>query len=292
MLFIIILLSLCICCHKDFEQGEPPSFELIQDSGFISGSVSVPAGSLMKFKVHARQGSEKITNFFIEVQEPVSGERYRMFDTALYTSELNWEGSFYKSALPMEGWTFVVRDRIGQGSGDVCYFTTDTNSAYQPILSISNVILGAQNNEITGGFYSIGSNSIYHGPEAKVNQENIDIVFYHGEDALTIASPGANIEAGIFDESFSPVNWVVRNTTRYIKTSLSAANFDHVINDSLMIALYIDADGKRKAKNLAGGDIYVFKNRQNRLGLFRVNVASGATDGMIDFDIKIQEAEK
>ncbi|MCB2221822.1 MAG: hypothetical protein KQI35_15640 [Bacteroidetes bacterium] len=277
-------------CRKEFEKGDPPTFELIQDSGFIGGSASIPAGSLMKFKVHARQGSEKITNFYIEVRDPVAGSSYRLFDSAIFASEFIWTGSFYKSAAEIENWIFTLRDRVGQGNSSVFHFTTDTNSSYQPLTNIAGIVLGAQENTMFDGFYTIDDNIVYDGPQAMENQAFIDLIFYYGEDALTMASPGANIEEGIFDESFSPVNWEIRNTTRYIKTSLTQEDFNQTVNDSLMIALYIDADGKRKAKNLSVGDIYVFKNRQNRLGLFRISAASGTLDGMAKFDIKIQEA--
>jgi hypothetical protein len=59
-----------------------------------------------------------------------------------------------------------------------------------------------------------------------------------------------------------------------------------------MMANYIDADGKRKAKVLESGDVVVFKNHENRLGLFRVNTATGTAEGFIEIDIKIQTGEK
>lgn len=277
-----------ISCNKEDSPGISPSFEMVEDSGYISDPATIPPGQLMKFKVYAEEGSEKLTNFFIEVQD-VGRVRTRIFDTAIYCSEFYWEGSFYKSSEQFELWSFIIRDRQGRGNGDIFYINADTSSAYSPIMLLSDINLGAQNNSQTGGFFSINDNSVYTTLEAQDNEELIDLVYYYSlEDLQTIASPGANIESGVYPEDLTPVNWEIRNTTRYIKTSLSESDFDNTINDSIMIANYIDADGKRKAKIITEGDVYVFKNQENRLGMFKVNDVSETDTGTVNIDVKIQ----
>jgi len=292
LLLIILVFSIILSCSNDEESGQSPTFEFIADSGYINGSTSVSPGELMKFKVHANQGSDKLTNFFIEVRN-INDDITRYFDTALYCSEFNWEGSFYKSAALDEQWMFVIRDRQGLGAGDNFYIYTDTNTAYNPVEIISNIYLGAQDNMDQGGFFSFENQIAYFAPEAKENQNIIDLVsYFYGEDEIVIASPGANIEDGVFPENVSPMNWEIRNTTRFIKTGLTQSDFNNAQNDSILIANYVDAEGKRKAKNLAAGDIYVFKSQLNRLGMFKVNSVSGTDTGLIDFDLKIQSEQK
>lgn len=289
-IFILFFaLLLVVSCDEEDHPGISPSFEMVNDSGYISGPITVSPGQLMKFKIYAKEGSDKLTNFFIDVRDD-NHFSTRIFDTSIYCAEFNWEGSFYRSSEQTELWSFIVRDRHGQGNGDVFYIKADTGSAYSPIMLISDIKMGAQNNSQTGGFFSINENTIYTTLAAKENQEAIDMVYYYYyvDDFNTIASPGANIESGVYSEDLTPVNWEVRNTTRYIKTSLSEEEFDNTLNDSIMIANYIDAEGKRKAKVLTVGDVYVFKNQENRLGLFRVNEVSGVEEGEINIDIKIQ----
>ncbi len=286
-----ILLILFACSKNDYITENRPYFEIVKEPGYISSDTSVSPGTLMRFKVRAIESDYPLTNFFIEV-ETFDHQHYRLFDTAFYLPEFVWEGSFYKSAEVQQRMLFVIRDRQGNSNADVFTIYTDSSSSFNPIELMENIQLGAQNNMLVGGFFSLTSQNVYFLKEASTQQQAVDLVCYYGEDALTIASPGANIEPGIFPENLSPVNWSTRNTTRYIKTGLSDVNFEQAENDSIMIAHYVDADGKRKAKNLQEGDIYVFKNQQNRLGLFRVKQASGMNEGQVEIDIKVQKQEK
>ncbi|MCD4682836.1 MAG: hypothetical protein K8R86_06105 [Bacteroidales bacterium] len=288
LLFIILLIN---SCNKQENPDVAPAIQLIADSGYIGNSTSVSPGTLMNFKLDFKEGSEKLTNFYIEVTD-LNHLSKRYFDTAMYVSNLLWTGSFYKSPDSFESWDFIIRDRQGGSSSVLIQILADTNAVYLPLLLLEGVEMGAQNNVENGSFFSFNSQLVYFPPEAKQNQEIIDLVYYYGEDEWTIASPGANIEDGVFSENVSPVNWEIRNTTRFIKTGLTQADFNNAQNDSILIANYVDADGKRKAKNLTSGDIYVFKNQQNRLGMFKVNSVSGTDAGCLEIDLKIQSEQK
>ncbi|MCD4735436.1 MAG: hypothetical protein K8R53_05300, partial [Bacteroidales bacterium] len=145
------------------------------------------------------------------------------------------------------------------------------------------------NNPGNGGFLDVFSNLIYDQVEAYNHQESIDLIYYFGEDENTIASPGANIESGVFDPSYTPVNWEYRNTTRYIKTSLDTTIFSSIQNDSLLLVSYIEGEGKRKAKNLVAGDVVSFKTQESVFGIFKVSEVAGTNDGTVNIDIIIQK---
>jgi hypothetical protein len=289
--FCLLFLSILVACNKQDNPAIQPSIELMADSGYIGGTTTLAAGALLKFKLNLTEGSEKLTNFYLEVSA-LNQPPKRYFDTAMYVSNIVLIKSFYKSPEPVETWSFVVRDRQGGSNSVAVQIMADTNSVYGPLLNLSHIVMGAQNNIQTGSCYSFEIQKVYTVSEAKENQDSIDMVFYYGVDELTIASPGANIESGIFPEDISPLYWEVRNTTWYIKTTLNENDFNNATNDSIMIANYVDANGKRKAKILTAGDIYVFKNQQNRLGLFKVNSASGTDAGLVDIDVKIQVEEE
>ena len=115
------------------------------------------------------------------------------------------------------------------------------------------------------------------------------MIYYYGEDDQTIASPGANIEDGIFQEEYIPNNWLYRNTTRFIKTSMIDEEFNLIQNDSILLVSYVEGEGKRKAKNLETGDIYSFKTQGAKYGIFLVTEILGLESGTVKIDIKIQE---
>ena len=291
ILFALGILSLIVSCQKNEDYGDVPVFELTTDSGFINGYGTFSPGELMNFKVQAVQGGQKLTNFFIEVRT-FEGDIFRQYDTSMYCSEFHWEGSFYKSSSLAEQWMFVIQDRRSRRTGDILNIYADTVSSYKPLMEFEAIELGAQNNPNYGGFYSLEKQMTYFVEDAKTNQEFIDLVFYHGEDEMTMSCPNANIEDGIFPADLAPNTWDIRNTTRYIKTSLTNEDFDSAQNDSILIANYIETDAKRKAKNLIEGDIVVFKNQQGLLGMFRINSIEISNDGKLDIDLKVQTIEE
>ncbi|MCF8369149.1 MAG: hypothetical protein K9G76_08915 [Bacteroidales bacterium] len=293
---IIILFSGILffySCSKNTTSELSPIIEIQSGANYIYGDTTISPGSELNFKITAKAMGEKLTNFYIVVID-TNFEKTRVFDTAIYTSDFAWTGSFFKSSEKKERWKFSIRDRNGQETSSSIFIYADTTNAYHSILSINNIILGAQDNSLIGGFYSLDNQMGYFAEEAEAFQDFIDLVFYFEseEDKSTIASPGANIESGIFPENLTPVNWEHRNTTRFIKIPLASNEFDALLNDSIMIARYIDSEGKRKAKNLESPDVYVFKNVQNRLGIFRVNSVTEGSFGEVTIDVKMQEVNK
>lgn len=291
LVLLVLVFPVFISCMKENGPSVGPDLALVADPGYVSGDTLVSPGKSISFKVAMTGGSEKLTNFYIEVTG-AGQTAVRYFDTAMFVDNLLWTGRFYKSPASHETWTFIVRDRQGGSVRKTLNILGDTVSYYGPVNNLVQLVLGGQNNDQAGCFYSFASETVYNTSLAKENQGLIDLVFYYGDDEQTIASPGANIEDGIFISGLSPVDWEIRNTTRYIKTDLSPEDFNNINNDSLLIARYVDAEGKRKAKNLADGDIYVFKTQQNRLGMFRVNSVTGTGEGMINLDVKIQPGNK
>ena len=158
-----------------------------------------------------------------------------------------------------------------------------------PINTYTDIELGAQSNNSFGGCFSLYDQLVYFIGEAYNIQEIIDMIYYFGEDDQTMASPGANIEEGIFPDEYSPDTWLFRNTTRYIKTNLSPDEFNLIQNDSILLVSYIEGEGKRKAKELETGDIYSFKTQGAKYGMFLVSEILGSETGSVKIDIKIQE---
>jgi hypothetical protein len=152
--------------------------------------------------------------------------------------------------------------------------------------------LGAQNNNNIGGCLNLNNKLVFSIAEAKQNQEIIDIIYYLGEDENTLASPGANIEEGIFDPDLAPSTWEYRNTTRYIPLDMSVEEFNQIENDSTLLVSYIEGEGKRKAKYLEAGKIFSFKTQDLRFGMVKINEVVGETEGSVSIDIKIQKGKE
>lgn len=284
---VIIIMLLNVACKKDNETVLPPSIMLMSEQGYISSDTSISPGNEIRFKVLMQKGDLDITNFMIDVY---TDDVQHYFDTGMNVSYLQWQGVFIKSSAAIEEWQFIVRDRDGNSSSTSLKITLDTSNSYQPLQHYSPVLLGAQDNQQEGACFDIADSTISFCSEASGDtaiQSGIDIIYYYSpEDENTIASPGANIEDGIF--AVNPASWTIKNTSRYMKASISPEEFLESINDSIIIANYDEGEAKRKAKKLKQDDIYTFRTQDGRLGMFLVNEVSGTTDGSINISLKTQ----
>ena len=282
-LFIIVS-----ACNKDDDNNTPPTIKLSDEAGYISSDTVFAAGEEINFKVLMNKGDNELTNFLIQVSGDDGMQAY--FDTAMNTASLTWTGSFIKTFSASEEWKFIVRDREGNSASTSITIGLDTSSVYDPLDYLPSVAMGAQSNNSVESCFDLTDDSYYFFDEATADttiQAGIDLIYYFSEEDLnTIASPGANIEDGIF--AVNPADWTVKNTTRYIKTGLTADDFTNAINDSILLANYNESDAKRKAKDLQADQVYTFRTQQGRLGMFLVNQVEGEAEGMINIHIKIQ----
>lgn len=285
-ILILVFLTFIIGCTEKDMGVKGPFIRLNSGSNIISSDTIVSPGQLMRFDISAFKGDNNITNFLIIVNSDSSRVFY---DTGMNVAAFNWTGSFAKSFYDNEIWEFIVRDRFGRSHTVSILIRNDSLQGPGPIYTYSGVKLGAQSGTTAGGFLSLSDQLVYFIHDAFDNQEKIDMIYYVGDDDQTIASPGANIEDGIFQEEYAPKNWSYRNTTRYIKTSISSEEFNHIQNDSILLVAYVEGEGKRKAKNLAEGDVYSFKTQNTKYGMFLVTEILGSETGTVKIDIKIQK---
>jgi len=280
----MILILMISCSEKDSEKL-PPTIALLPQTGTISHDTTLGVNSALNFSISAQGGNTNLTNLIILVSTPETSQRY--LDTSMNIPGFSITKKFTKGLSDIETWTFIIRDKNRLSDSTSIIIIRDTTVGFSPIRHIQNLTLSAQNNPDPGSFYSFASNQVYTLDEASQNQDSIDLVYYFGEDELTMASPGANIETGIFEGDL--LNWTVRRTTRFIELAIPPEVFDACENDSLLIASWNDAAGKRKAKFLSPGKMFSFKTSDFKTGIFRVTSIHGTDAGTVNIEIKVQE---
>jgi hypothetical protein len=275
-------------CEKTNETGQP-SIQLLKQDGFISKDTSLAVGTTMKFAIQAKGDEIDLTNFLIRTY---ADSLQIAYDTGLHAPALAWQGEFTKDFTPVQEWVFVIRDRYGNEDQTSITIKTDSSSNFTPLQTFSNIQLGAQDNGL-GSFFGFYPGTVFTHSQASADaeiQKIIDLVYYYfGEDENVIASPGANIESGVFPGDLS--DWEYRNTARFLLADISIADFGNAQNDSIIIANYLPS-AKRKAKNLSADDIYTFQTQDGRLGIFKVKEIVGTSEGSVSVDIKVQEVKK
>lgn len=285
--FIILFLYVLPSCNK--KDTEPPLIRLITSSGFIYKDSILPAGTNFNVRIIAEKGEANITNFVIRNDH--DGQVVDYFDTGVNNETIDISKILTKNVYNSETWTFMVIDKNGKNAS--VSFTTELDASvpYQPVNVFDNVILGAQYCSTNGSFMSLKSGNVWFQADAFTIQDSIEMLYYYDStgDANTISSSNANIGTFIYPGNTSPIYWTVKNETRFYKTAYTAADFNNIINDSLLLATYNEISAKRKAKNLVAGDVYSFKTVHTKYGMFKVEQVNGSEGGTVQFSIKIQK---
>ena len=283
--FVVLLFS---ACKKDDAPQVPPTIQLLHQTGMISSDTTIAFGDIMSFTIAAESGSANLTNLVV-FKRNANSIIQRALDTSMNIQHFTITKRFTKGIDEFETWTFGIRDKNRLAAEVSVNIRLDSTSGFGPINTYQSLILSAQNLTTPGSFFSFISGETYSLDEATQNQDIIDLIYFYGEDNHTMASPGANIENGIFEGNFE--NWDTFRTTRFMEIELSQDVFESAQNDSLLIVSYIEGEGKRKAKLLAAGMSFSFKTQDMKYGIFRVIEVEGTDAGTIKLDVKIQDED-
>lgn len=279
------------CKKEEHKEAIAPSIRFVTESGFVFKDTLLKTADKFRIGIICKAGTYNITHY----NYTFSNEKGKnAIDSGMNSTGFRWETALSKGSSKAETWSFYVRDREGNAS-DTIHITIklDSNSVYGKIISVPEIILGAQDNTVDPEFYSLTTKQTYNAAKAYQNQNLIDLVYYYDPitgDNNSIASPGANIDSTLFTGSNAIKSWLIKNTTRFEYTTLTGTDFNASNNDSLILAnTFPFASGKRKAKNLVAGNIYSFVTQNSQKGLFMVNNVSGTNAGSIKISLKIQD---
>ena len=293
LIFVLLTVFLAACDKDDSSVQLNPTINFIQDSGYTWQDSTLLVGETMKIGIQATSQSDVVlTNFNYTITSDLGTVSV---DSGIYTQDFLYEKIISKSFAETENWTFTIRDKDGRpASLSLNLFKADS-SAWNEILYVGNIILGAQNSTEYGSFFSWEFLTNYSVNTAFQSQASTHLLYYYDfidTDENTISSPGANIDPSVYSADEGPHNWVDRNTSRFVLTDLSEQEFISCDNDSLILANNFEFNaGKRKAKNLKAGDVYAF-NDNNKKGLFLVHEVVGTDEGYVEFSIKMQSIGK
>ena len=112
--------------------------------------------------------------------------------------------------------------------------------------------------------------------DAKTNSTLIDFLYYYGAtNKASIAAPDDADAATVFNNANNGLaTWSTRNSTKFKTTALSAAEFDALANDLLIVSNATGASDTDE-NNLAVGNVIAFitdadKTGGSKMGLIKV----------------------
>lgn len=291
-IIIVFIFNAFLSCTKEKKEYPNPSIDLISEIGFTSTKSTFLLGDSVVFGFTASTNSDvALTHFNLTIEKD---DVITSIDSGIYNQTFRYEKKIRKGLARNEKWSFYTTDRDGRKSSLVSVeLLLDSASIFGDIKSFPNVILGAQKNTTVGGFYSFSFEEVYSLTEAFTKQDNVDLLYFYdfieGENN-TLSSPGANLDASVFEGDNAPSLWTVKNTTRFVfLANVGAEDFDQSKNDSLILANAFEFPvGKRKAKNLAKDHIYAFQTEKGLQGLFKVLAVEDQGEGTIQIALKTQ----
>lgn len=284
----LVLISTVIVFTGCKKTDDPvlPTIKFKQAADYVSANTTAKYGDTINFGINANyNGNDNLVKF------QVFANGNQVLDSTINTQNFSLDFYIVKSILDKEVWKFVTKDIAGNTKTDSIIITGN----FGQINAYGAVTIGAQSNTTGKGFLSFSNSAEtqYTQDEAFNHQTDIDIFcFYENSDnhvnLMTLASPGANI-SGIFTGDSSPLNYTTKNLTFFVKTTLTAAQFDAVNNDAVILASYDPNNQFKKAKLLAVGEVYAFKLQSGKKGLYKVTAVDGTETGTLQIAVKIQK---
>lgn len=279
-LFLLPLIFLS--CNKE-ESSDEPEIVLL-DFNSVHSDTCMTMGSNMRFVMRAFSGDDDpITNLVVSS----GGDVY--LDSGLYSNNLMYELNITKGSPVSETWTFFVMNKGRKTNSISVTITLADSSEFNPVITMTDIRMGAQNNTDYGSFYSADSNTVHNMQSACAIQDIIDIIYYYGTYECTLSSPNEADAPSIFTGSCGLAEWTVKNESRYFLTPLSGTDFNLITNDSLLIASYNAVSSTRKGKNIVPGQVWSFRLHTGKLGLMYVSETQPGTGGSILFSLKVQQ---
>lgn len=286
MLLLAGSLFLTSCSKDEEEKPGNPTMSFLVEDGYVSGNTNAGYGDTLRFMVYnVYNGTDVLTHFKASRNDSI------LIDSTINKTNFTIEIIENKTVDASEVWKFEVTDNAGNKTD----YTLTVTGVFGPIYTYEGILLGAQDNPSVESFLSYSNDTFtkYFQAEAFNHQEDIDMFLFFENtpehpNMMTLAAPGSNI-SGIFTGATAPENYTVKNVTFYCQTTLTAAEFDAVTNDAMILASFDQENKYKKANKLDPGDVVAFWLQSGRYGLLKVTNTAGEESGQLEFDVKIQE---
>jgi len=270
-LVLISTTIIFIACKKT-DDPVPPTISFKQSADYVSANATAKYGDTLNFGISAKyNGNDNLVKF------QIFANGNQMLDSTINTQNFIFDFYTVKSIFDKEVWKFVTKDIAGNTKTDSIVITGN----FGQINSYGAVTIGTQSNTTAKGFlsFSKSTETQYSQDEAFNHQADIDMFcFYENTDGhvnlMTLAAPGSNIK-GIFTGASAPTNYTTKNLTFFVKTTLTATQFDAIQNDAIILASYDPKNQYKKANLLTVGQVYAFQLQSGKKGLYKVTAVDG-----------------
>jgi hypothetical protein len=266
---LIALAGIVTSCQKDEILDPNPTINFKGGTTYTASDVSIKAGESILIGVNAAQNSQtkkKLTKF--EIILTANNNPTTLINETLTSNEEMVYSKDFNITFPNVGEVkLVARITDADNKQAEVGFTVTITPAGVAVKKKTNVEFGSFNDPI-GSFYSTSTEQIYTISQAASNQALIDIIFFKGvTNGNTIAAPDDAAANTISD--FQLNTWTTKNQTRFIKSTMTAAQFD-AIGTTHVFPEFVAANGLSNANLLVNGNVIYFRTQAGKRGYAKV----------------------
>ena len=282
-LFMALLMSAAVMvtsCGGDdddpIDQG--PTINLKGGEGYTSKDDSIRVNESITVGVTGLKSSvsgSKLVNFKFSI---ISNEiSTTWIDSTFSSDNFNWETSVAFTGTGKARLLFELTDKNGKKNEKAFYVIVDDPGT--AVITYKDVEFGSWN-DAAGSFFVSTEGITYTVTQTAtlpVNQEKVDFVYFYGQtNKNTMASPD-DADANTI-ENLKLNLWTKKNQTRFNSSNLTVSQFD-AIGNNYKFPTFDFGSQKSKVNDLKVGSIFMFKTKNDKLGLVKITHLSKPSKG-------------
>jgi len=291
--FVLTSVTLFTSCTDDGDDpvNLPPTISFVAGSGFISANATVDLNSPFVVKVLMQSNTTsgaKLTGLNVKRIFANQTVGDTTFTISTNDASVTMEITFISvNEVGEENIEFEVVDKDGQKASASLKITTAASAG--PIDSWTEKILGSYD-DATGSSFASVNGIVYTLEQAFTNQSLIDWMYWWGAStSATIGAPDDVNAALVFNEgAYQLANWTTKNATRFKTTTVTAAAFDAMTDDSDIVDIATGADQTR-IPELDPDEVIAFITVTGKKGLIKVRAIETGAAGTMTLDVKVQQ---
>jgi hypothetical protein len=282
-LFMSLLLSAAVmvssCGGDDDDPIDPgPSINLKGGTGYTSENDTIKVNTSIKVGVTGLKSAvsgNKLTKFKFSIVS--NNVPTVMVDSTLSSDSFSWETELTFTGVGAAKLIFELTDKGGMKSEK--FFDLVIVDPGTAINKFVDVEFGSWNDAI-GSFFSSTEGITYTVGQthpSPANQAKIDFLYFYGAtNKNTMASPDDADANTITDLKLNL--WTNKNQTRFNETNITPAQFD-AIGTTYQFPTFNFSSQTTKMNMLEVNDIFLFKTKNNKLGLVKITYLSKPNKG-------------
>jgi hypothetical protein len=255
-----------------------------------AATIELEEGSAITFNIRFTMGADKLKE--VHLKSTISGKSYPILDSVELDKGILNKGEEYidfvyptNVGVSEETFSFTTKDTKDRSGSFTLTIKPKTKQSAGEFITKAITLLGGQNNETEGSFYSVALGKVLTIGAAKGQPGDVDFAYFYGStNKATICAPSDTDGQTISYGKVKMSSWTTKNATKFAVVSSADGNDPAAWWDEAITAVGTSPD--TKANNLNAGKVVAFKTAGGKTGAFVVKAVDGTqSSGFISIQL-------